>query len=393
MRLPAVALAALLVLDAQPAPAAPQAVPTPAIPPGYVPELRSKDEQGLWLQMGDYERELQRSPLLVRDEDLNAYVRAAACRVAGPYCKDVRVYLVRNPGFNASMAPNGMMQVWTGLLTRVRSEDELATILGHEVAHFTRAHTISQWRSIKKGMTAGQVLSLGIGVATGVLLPVGETMALLSAMSFSREQEQEADLLGAQMLANAGLDPHASYRVWEMLIEEEKRATDRGDEPSMLFRTHPKSEERARVLHEWADATWGPPAARPADRAYAGLFTGHYRMLMDDQIDTNRYSRTELLLERHAALGIDPALIDYYRGEMYRQRAADGDAVLARDAYLASVATGHAVPEAYRNLGYIYTKAGDAAAGRDWFRKYLEAAPEADDRAMIEFYLEEEKAP
>ncbi len=90
---------------------------------------------------------------------------------------------------------------------------------------------------------------------------------------------------------------------------------------------------------------------------------------------------------------MDAALISYYRGEMYRQRASEGDAALARDAYLASVATGHAVPEAYRNLGYIYIKSRNTAAARENFRKYLGAAPQADDRAMIEFYLEDEAAP
>jgi tetratricopeptide (TPR) repeat protein len=120
------------------------------------------------------------------------------------------------------------------------------------------------------------------------------------------------------------------------------------------------------------------------------LLTTHYRMLMDDQIDTNRYSRTEVLLERHAQLGIDPAVINYYRGEMHRQRGAQGDAEMARDAYLSSISTGRAVPEAYRNVGYLYLKAGDTEKAREHFRRYLEAAPAADDRAMIESYLVDE---
>lgn len=387
-----IAVVMLLLLVAAGVEATGPTVPDPAIPPGYQP-LLSTDEQGLWLQMEDYERQLQRSPLLVRDEALNAYVKAVACRVAGPYCRDVRIYLVRNPGFNASMAPNGMMQVWTGLLTRVRSEDELATILGHEIAHYTLGHTIQQWRSLKTGMTAGQILSLGIGVATGVMLPVGESMALLRAMAFSREQEGEADLLGARYMAKAGLDPHAAYTVWDMLIAEEQHATDKGDEPSALLRTHPQAEKRAIELRQWAQTEYGPPVADAPDTGYLQVFTGCYRMLMDDQIDTNRYSRTEVLLDRHAALGIDAALIAYYRGEMYRQRAAEGDAVLARDAYLACVASGRPVPEAYRNLGYLYMKAGDKVAGRENFRRYLESLPEADDRAMIEFFLEDEGSP
>ena len=50
----------------------------------------------------------------VRDPALNAYVKNVACRAAEAYCKDLRVYIMNVPAFNASMAPNGMMIVWTG---------------------------------------------------------------------------------------------------------------------------------------------------------------------------------------------------------------------------------------------------------------------------------------
>jgi len=384
---------ALCASLAVPAGGATPSVPLPAIQPGYKPTPQGKDEQGLWLEMQEYEQQLLRSPLLVRDPALNAYVKEITCKVAGPYCADMRVYIVRNPAFNASMAPNGTMIIWTGLLTRVSSGDELATVLGHEAAHFVRTHSITQWRSVKKGMAAGQILSLGLGLATGVLLPVGESFAALSALSFSRQQESEADLLGAQMMAGAGFDPHATYRVWDMLIAEDKRAVDKGEEGSGLLRTHPESEDRSRVLREWTTATYGPPAAPRQDAAFREAMAANYRLFMDDQIDTSRYSRTEFLLERHAALGVDPALIEYYRGEMFRQRAGEGDAARARDAYAASVATGRPVPEAYRNLGYLYTKAGDRQAAKEHFNRYLEAAPEADDRGMIEFYLQDGDAP
>ena len=155
----------------------------------------------------------------------------------------------------------------------------------------------------------------------------------------------------------------------------------------------PGQGNRFETLRAWAVQRFGPDRGPRADTRFLELLSNHYPMLMDDQVDTNRYSRTEVILERHAALGVDSALVNYYRGEMYRQRAAEGDSILARDAYLASIATGRAVPEAYRNLGYLYLRAGDTAAARENFRKYLESAPAADDRAMIEFYLADEGAP
>ena len=63
----------------------------------------------------------------MKDPVLTGYVRELACRVAGDYCGDLRVYLLKNPTFNASMAPNGVMLVHTGLLIRSLSSDLFTT--------------------------------------------------------------------------------------------------------------------------------------------------------------------------------------------------------------------------------------------------------------------------
>ena len=102
----------------------------PWAPPGRLPRPElSTDEGGLWGIMDREERNLRRSPFLIRDRKLNDYVQGIACRLAGDHCPDVRVYLVNTPLFNASMAPNGMMQVWSGLLLRVENEAQLAAVI------------------------------------------------------------------------------------------------------------------------------------------------------------------------------------------------------------------------------------------------------------------------
>jgi len=116
----------------------------------------------------------------------------------------------------------------------------------------------------------------------------------------------------------------------------------------------------------------------------------HYLFLMEDQIDTNRFGRTEELLKRHAEMGIDPSLVRYFYGEMFRQRGAEGDTELAMAAYRHSIEGGNAPPEAYKNLGYLYLKTDNPASARESFREYLDRDPDASDRAMIEYYLEDE---
>lgn len=359
------------------------------IPPGYAPE-HGPDEAGIWLQIEEYEKAIQRSALLVKDPEINNYVDAIVCRVAGDYCEDFRVYVIRNPGFNASMTASGVMQVWTGLLLRSQSSDEVAAVIGHEIAHYTRLHSLERLRSIKKSMAAGSIFDLGVTILTGVSAPVGTTTAMLSALSFSREQESEADFLGARMIAEAAYDPHAAYRVWEAIIAEEEAAAVKREEPGMFAQTHPDAAVRALALKEWITARYGPPDAEIVSNAeHIEILDRHYLFLMEDQLDTNRFGRTEDMLRRHSAMGVEPSLIRYFYGEMFRQRGGEGDAQRAMDAYLHSIEGGAAPPEAYKNLGYLHLKAGDLEKAQERFREYLELAPDASDRAMIEFYLEE----
>ena len=169
----------------------------PVISPGYVlPENAKQDERGLWMEMAEVETSLARSPLVVRHEPIARFVSELACEIAAEYCEDLRVYVVRNPSFNASMAPNGIMLVHTGLLARSLRADHVASVLGHELAHYTQTHSIKRWRAAKARMTAGSIVSMGLaagGISSGGL---PELFALSSVMGFTRKQEAHADLLG-----------------------------------------------------------------------------------------------------------------------------------------------------------------------------------------------------
>jgi beta-barrel assembly-enhancing protease len=140
--------------------------------PGDTP-VAGTDEDELWYAMQRAENELKQSPLLVRDPALNAYVRELTCKVAAQHCRDLRVYIMDVPEFNASMAPNGMMIVWTGALLRARDEAEIGFVLGHEAGHFTAQHSIRQWRRLKDTsavLSAFQLVAYGAGVPDAALL-------------------------------------------------------------------------------------------------------------------------------------------------------------------------------------------------------------------------------
>ena len=95
-------------------------------------------EEWYTMEMEEAEAQLKRSPLLVEDESFTDYVREVGCRVAGPYCDDINIYVIRDPHFNASMAPNGAMLVNTGLLIRMSSGDQLAAGVSPAARRYAR---------------------------------------------------------------------------------------------------------------------------------------------------------------------------------------------------------------------------------------------------------------
>lgn len=107
------------------------------------------DERGLWMQMDEQERTLQTSNFVIRDAALNSYVHQVFCRLVGAECNTLRIYIIRTPYFNATTAPNGMIQLWSGLFLRARDEAQLAAVLAHEYVHYRDHHSLQLFREAK----------------------------------------------------------------------------------------------------------------------------------------------------------------------------------------------------------------------------------------------------
>jgi beta-barrel assembly-enhancing protease len=332
------------------------------------------DEAGLWAYMAREEERLRRSPFLIRDEALNTYVRDIACRLAGDHCPDVRIYLVRQAHFNATMAPNGMLQVWSGLLLRMANEAQLAAILGHEIGHFVARHGVARLREAKKRTAVGQTVGLGLTVFGWLGVAVNSVAQLaLSAggAAYSREHEREADRIGLELMERAGYAPIEASRVWAQLFEEvQADPNSMGGNP--LFETHPAAEEREQLLAAAAGAREGYRGAE----AYARILAPHRAQFLRDEILRGHYSETLVLLDR---LPSDGEVL-FYKGEAHRLR---GD----MDEALAAYRSAENPPaELYRSMGLVLRRRGDAAASQA-FARYLELRPGAPDAELIRSYL------
>jgi predicted Zn-dependent protease len=358
------------------------------VAPGYRP-AQATDESDLWRTMDRAERDIKGSRFLVRDPDLNAYVRDIACRLAADHCPDLRLYIVRTPVFNATMAPNGMMQVYTGLLLRARSEAQLAAVIGHEMGHYLHRHSLERLRNQRATMDFATFLSLGLAVAgAGAIGELVRLAAIASLYSYDRDQERDADDVGIQLMARAGYKPLEASQVWEQLIAE-READDNAEarRSSVFFATHPPSEERAQTLRDKAAALAGS-----GDEAYQTRYRirmANIRgMLFQDELRLRQYSRTLKLFEMLHAEGQTDGQLSFYTGEVYRLRNREGDLVNASIAYEQAVAAGSEPPETYRGIGIVHMRLGDRVAADAAFRRYLQLRPAADDAAIIRSYMQ-----
>ena len=328
------------------------------------------------------EARLRRSPFVMRDPELSGYVQDVACRLAGDHCPDVRVVLVRTPLFNASMAPNGLMQVWTGLLLRLDNEAQLAAILGHEIGHYLSRHSIQRMRDIKSSAAAGQFLAL-FGLA-GV---VGQVALMASMFAYSRDQEREADRVGLTLMRREGYEPLEAPRVWSNLLLEMDARRDRDPgRNSALFATHPSPEERQVELKRLAETAAG---GRKSREAWESLIKPHRRGWLADEVKRGQHEESIAFLTR--MMNDAPAQPEYAfaRGEIYRLRGAPTDLDAALADFQAAAGMGSEPPETHRGMGLIYRARKQFLEAKASLQRYLETAPDAPDSPMIKAYIEE----
>lgn len=372
----------------------------PLIEANYEPV--DADERGIWQSLERIEESIQNSPQLMQAPDLLGYTRGVVERLVGRQAPDLRIYLMRNSYFNASMFPSGMMIVHTGLMARVRNEAQYAAVLGHEAGHYFRKHTIEQYRSIRRKSAAMAFIGIAAGAAAGTSPGGGSwinaayainSALLLSVFQFSRGAEAEADAYGISLMAKAGYSPEAASEVWKQIIEERKasaahRKKRYSDESKSALSTHPPSEDRMIDLAETAVYLASRREARTDDgrQQWQAAIAPHRAQLIDEQVKVNDPGASLYLVESLAKDGWT-GLLRYHEGEIYRLRGAAGDDARSGDAYAAATALPDAPAEAWRAHGYSLLKSGNTAEGRDALTRYLAMNPDAKDAGVIRFTL------
>jgi len=190
--------------------------------------------------------QLQENESVIEDGPLVDYVQCVTDAIVPQIPEAYRdqaweVTVFESEQVNAFALPGGKMGVYTGLLDVAENADQLAAVVGHEIAHVMAEHAnerMSTQMATVVGLGALRVAAgddpdrqramaaLGLGAQVGIILP------------FSRLHESEADEIGLELMANAGFDPRASVALWQNMAEAG------GDEPPEFLSTHPSKNRR-----------------------------------------------------------------------------------------------------------------------------------------------------
>lgn len=217
------------------------------------------ESQKAWEQM---KTSLPVSRDLSKRTQVNCIAKRIIRQLDEPFVdEDWEIEVFENPGVNAFAMPGGKLGVYTGLFSVASNQDELATVIGHEIAHVTEKHS---YERAKREMRTRVGTTIGMAVIAGNMAnrqirsqadiyemnnqinAVNTMSQILSTyglnLPFNRQQESDADKTGLRLMAEAGFNPFASLSLWKKMQEDSNR-------PNLEFvSSHPSSENRIKGL-------------------------------------------------------------------------------------------------------------------------------------------------
>jgi predicted Zn-dependent protease len=200
------------------------------------------------VQLGtEYSAQINAQLPIVQDAEINRYVNVLGdtiAKLADDRGIDYHFYIVNAPEINAFAVPGGFIYVNRGLIERTQSLSQLAGVLGHEIGHVVRRHSVQQMQKAQ-GANIGVVLGCTLlnvcgSQAAQAAIQVGGS-ALFA--KFSRDDEREADVEAVKNVVRAGIHPKGIPEMFQILLNERQR------NPGAVegwFTTHPGEEERQR---------------------------------------------------------------------------------------------------------------------------------------------------
>ena len=205
-----------------------------------------------------YQQEMKKATAknaLNRDAAQTARVKAIAQRLipaTGAFRPDApswawEVNVISSGEVNAWCMPGGKMAVYTGLIEKLKvSDDELAAVMGHEIAHALREHGRERMSQAYAQQIGLSVVGAALGFGQGSMQLAQIAADVTFNLPNSREHEMEADRVGVELAARGGYDPRAAVTLWQ------KMGQVGGGSPPQFLSTHPTPQNRQKDLTDYA---------------------------------------------------------------------------------------------------------------------------------------------
>ena len=357
------------------------------IKPEERPDIESV-EAGLWMQMNNYEEQLKTSGSRVKDKNLDKYLKDLLCALT-VYCKDIRVYVLDIPYFNAFMAPNGMMVVWTGLLLRAENEAQLSAVIGHEAGHYIKRHSLKAWLDAKARTDLMALLSIGLAVGGvpggGSIFNVTQLLQVGIMAKHSRDNEREADEIGLDALIKAGYDPDEAPKVWENIIKEMELGENK--KPPAFLASHPNPKERIKNLQEQTKGYSKIERKKNKENLKKIIHPYLKKWIRNEIRVNNKIEQTEFVFSKVFNDTNNLYLLKFYQGEIYRLKKDEEKNKKAIKLYRDSIKENKDFPDVYRELGLLLLKENKNNEAKEKLKKYVDLAPNAKDVEIVKSYI------
>jgi predicted Zn-dependent protease len=354
--------------------------------------MSADDERLLWHQSEQEQAALDGSGLVWKQAEIEAYLNRVAARLRPPGTPadlSFRVEIISNPYLNAFAFPNGVIYLHSGLLARMDNEDQLAALLGHEMAHCIGRHALRMYRVFhdqSKPDADGQTTLAGIGALKDMLRFLGAAGTMLAANSYTRELEREADREGLRMAIMAGYDPQQALNLFDHLEEEIQKE---GIQEPLMFGDHPNVEQRVAELKSVMNSQ-EPISASIESSPKLFLAKVQPLILRNARLDLNlgRFQTALWGVQKSLAVRSDDARAHYLMGEIFRQRGQSTDFSTAIACYQQAIKIDPSYAPPYKAIGLLSYKSGQKQLAKQFFQTCLRLDPDISDRAYIQSYLD-----
>ena len=155
--------------------------------------------------------------------------------------------LIDSPIVNATCAPGGRITFYSGIINKLNlTDDEIAAIMGHEIAHAVREHGREQVsQALAQNIISNVALAAAGAGSAQSIDAANQIMQYVLVLPNSRQNEREADAIGLELAARGGYDPRAAITLWQKMSKESQ-----GKNPPEFLSTHPSNENRIKELSE-----------------------------------------------------------------------------------------------------------------------------------------------